>query len=132
MGGGGGCFLDGEASFLSGGCPMGGTSVLVGGGVSKKIVGWGSGVPPHTPHYGKPWGWGEGGEVASVLVLKSMCAFSSKKCFFMRRIALLSPRIALFSLEVPLYFLELPFSCPERPYFYLLCASFSKNAFFPS
>ena len=46
----GGCFSDGGASFLSGGAPHGGASVLMGGrGVSKKIVGCG-GTPPTPPH----------------------------------------------------------------------------------
>ena len=54
---GGGCFSDGGASFLSGGVPHEGASVLVGGGggggVQKnhKMCG----VPPMPPsHYGKP------------------------------------------------------------------------------
>ena len=115
LGGGGLFFRWGGFIFKWGGHPMGGASVLMGG------------VPPHASHYWKPWGWG-----VSVLVFKSVCAFSSKKCFFIGRIALLSPRIALFSLEVPFCFLELPFCCPEVPYFYLLCASFSKIAFFLS
>ena len=46
-GGGGGCFSDGGASFLSGGCPMGG-GIGVGRGFLKKN----RKMPP--PLYGKP------------------------------------------------------------------------------
>ena len=49
--GGGGCFSDGVALFLSGGgCPMGGIVFDGGrGGGSKKIVGW-RGASPSCPH----------------------------------------------------------------------------------
>ena len=49
-----GCFSDGGGGFIFKWevHPMGGTSVLMGEGDSKKIVGWGVG----THHYGKPWG----------------------------------------------------------------------------
>ena len=51
----GGVVFQMGASFLSGGCIMGGISF--GGGFSKKIIRWG-GAPhaPHglPPHYGKP------------------------------------------------------------------------------
>ena len=46
----GGLFLRWGASFLigGGGHPIGGASVLLGGGVSTKLVGWGEGFP-HAP-----------------------------------------------------------------------------------
>ena len=48
----GGCFSDGGGFIFKwgGGLPHGGASVLVGGGVLKKIIRWGA----HAPHYGKP------------------------------------------------------------------------------
>ena len=85
-------------------------------------------------------------EVASVLVLKSMCPFTSEKCRFIPRIVLSFSRIvflfsgiALCSPEVPFYFSKNPYcfpelllSFPEVLSFYLLCTPFSKYNFFSS
>ena len=47
---GGSCFSDGGASYLSEGCaPWGHRFWWGGGGVQKKIVGWGEGHPPMLP-----------------------------------------------------------------------------------
>ena len=42
---GGGCFSNGGASFLSSGDAPEGASILMGGGGSRKIVGWGEVLP---------------------------------------------------------------------------------------
>ena len=47
----GGCFSDGGAYFSVGGRPMGSFD---GGGISKKIVGWGEGALPIPPTMGNP------------------------------------------------------------------------------
>ena len=51
--GGGLCFSDGGASFLSGGCAPWGALVLMVGGL-KKIVGWGGAPPMLPPTMGNP------------------------------------------------------------------------------
>ena len=56
-GGGEGGFSDGGgASLLCGGCTPWGASILMGGEVSKKIVGWGKHAPqgPPPPTMGNP------------------------------------------------------------------------------
>ena len=100
----------------------------------------------------------EGCEVAIVLVLQSMCSFTSQKCPSVPKIALLFSKSALLFSRIPLTFLEfpfyfpevffcfpevtlyfskipycfreLPFSFPEVPSIYLLYMSFPKNSFF--
>ena len=94
----------------------------------------------------------EGGcEVASVLVLRSMCPFTFQKCPSVPRIALLFSRSTLFFPEFPFCFLEVFFCFSEVPFYFwkipycfgelsfsflevpsisLLCKSFSKNTFF--
>ena len=55
--------------------------------------------------------------------------FYFQKCLLFRGIAhLFSGSVFLF-LKNALLFLEIPFNFPELSYFYLLRASFSKNAF---
>ena len=73
-----------------------------------------------------------GSKVARALVLKSMSPFTSQKCLFIPRIALLFPELLFYFPALVFYFPEMPFCFLELSSFYLLCGSFSKNAFFPS
>ena len=76
-------------------------------------------------------GVGGVGEVASSPALKSMYPFTSQKSHFISRITILYfPGFPFSFPEVSFCFRELHFCFPELPSFYLLCVSFSKNAFF--
>ena len=97
-----------------------------------------------------PWGKSAPRKIFKILFwLETSIKDSRKgyfsKCYFIARIALSFPEVLFCFLElsfcfskVPLYFSkmsycfpEFPFSFPEVTSCYLLCISFSKNAFFP-
>ena len=69
-----------------------------------------------------------------------MCPFTSQKSTFIPNWPFHFPHVSFCFPEVPPFYFskmsfcfpELPFSFPETPSFYLLWASFSKNAFFPA
>ena len=89
-------------------------------------------------------------DVASILVLKSLCPFTFQKCPFIPKLPFHLPELSFYCPELHFHFPEIPFcfserpfyfskkpycfpefplSFPQVPYFYLL-ASFSKNDFF--
>ena len=69
-----------------------------------------------------------------------VCPFTSQKSSFIPNWPFHFPHVSFCFPEVPPFYFskmfycfpELPFSFPETPSFYLLWASFSKNAFFPA
>ena len=76
------CFSDVGTSFLSGGVPHGGASVLM-GGVLKKILGWGGCPPwPPPPTMGNPGMWYKNECKNKLILTKNGCGILILNCGF--------------------------------------------------